>query len=149
MALSSHRVVTSMKPREMIARKRVYLRSVSECKDLTMLDTYREFIHSNSGTCTPSKKMKLSPRVRVGAITIARICEPIQDGIPAHRLLSVLNLSHASFKVLNTAALIMRCSVLASCGICGVKSAFNFPVIVLWNKNSPCRDAPYRWPSCK
>jgi len=41
----------------------------------------------------------------------------IQDGIPAHRLLSVLNLSHASFNVLNTAALIIRCSVLASCGI--------------------------------
>lgn len=36
----------------------------------------------------------------------------------SHRLLSVLNLSQASFKVLNTAALIMRCSVLASCGIC-------------------------------
>jgi hypothetical protein len=41
----------------------------------------------------------------------------IQGGIPAYRLLSVLNLSHASFSVLNTAALIIRCSVLASWGI--------------------------------
>jgi hypothetical protein len=40
-----------------------------------------------------------------------------QDGILAYRLLSVLNLSHASFNVLNTAALIIRCSVLAFCGI--------------------------------
>lgn len=34
-----------------------------------------------------------------------------------YRLLSVLNLSHASLSVLNTAALIMRCSVVASVGI--------------------------------
>lgn len=35
-----------------------------------------------------------------------------------YRLLSCLNLSQASFKVLNTAALIIRCSVVASCAIC-------------------------------
>jgi len=41
--------------------------------------------------------------------------------IRLHRPLSLLNLSHASFSVLNTAALTMRCSVLASCGICNHK----------------------------
>ena len=34
-----------------------------------------------------------------------------------YRLFSFLNLSQASFKVLKTEALIMRCSVVASCGI--------------------------------
>jgi hypothetical protein len=34
--------------------------------------------------------------------------------VMTQRLLSVLNLSHASFRVLNTAPLIIRCSVVAS-----------------------------------
>jgi hypothetical protein len=50
-------------------------------------------------------------------ILLIKAQRTIQYGIPAYKLLSVLNLSHASFNVLNTAALIIRCSVLASCGI--------------------------------
>lgn len=40
----------------------------------------------------------------------------------SHRPFSDLNLSHASFKVLNTAPAIILCSVVASLGICNDSS---------------------------
>ena len=44
---------------------------------------------------------------------------PIALHHPTHRLLSFLNLSHASLRVAKTAALIIFFSVFASCGSCG------------------------------
>lgn len=62
---------------------------------------------------------------------------------PNQSWLSVLNLSQASFSVANTAPEIMRCSVVASCGIC-CKPFQHIPQTKRQkiDPNSPYQDAP-------
>lgn len=63
---------------------------------------------------------------------------------------SALNLSHASFSVLNTVAAIMRTSVDASCGSCSNPQSQHSSLSSLRapHQNLPCRGASWQWPSC-